>query len=188
MILEVARSHLVVIDLQTRLTPAIDGIDALLANASILLKAAQRLGAPVTLTEQYPKGLGATVPEIAALIGEHARVIEKINFSALRETAFRGQLDAQRFAGRDQVIIFGAEAHVCVLQTAIEIARDGSMDGVEVYLVADATGSRRAESKQIAIDRMRAAGVVPVTTEMVLFEWLGRAGTETFRALSPLIR
>jgi len=133
----------------------------------------------VVVSEQYPAGLGRTVPELANLTPANA-VHEKVEFSCFANPALHVALSAPD----RQTVIFGIEAHVCVLQTAIEMAAASH----DVTIVVDAIGSRVAESKEIALRRMQDAGVRLATTEMVLFEWLRRAGTPEFKAISRLIR
>ncbi len=174
------RSVLIVIDVQERLAPAMHELQRFLSNTEILMRAAARLGVPMILTEQYPKGLGPTLPAIAGLAPEDA-IVEKISFSA----AGSGEFD-QRFAvlDRQEPVICGIEAHVCVLQTALNL----NELGYRTSLVRDATTSRRPESAEAACDRAIRNGVDLVTTEMVVFEWMRQAGTPEFKELSALIR
>jgi nicotinamidase-related amidase len=145
------------------------------------MKAATELKVPVIASEQYPRGLGPTVPEIAGLLPADAAPIAKTAFGCLDEPAF-----TKRFAevDRPQVVLTGVEAHVCVLQTALQCQALGRA----VYVVADATASRLPASAERAYARLAAEGVRIVTTEMVVFEWLGRAGTPAFKALSGLVK
>lgn len=184
MLMRTERSRLLVIDLQERLTPAIPAADAAIARTRTLIAAAEALGVPVDVTEQYPKGLGATIAPIREALPDGAQVHEKITFSALRDPAFAAHLKAGRTRGRDQIVICGAEAHVCVLQTALDLVSTG----YGVFLVADAIASRLPASVDLAIARARQAGCVVVNAEMVVFEWMERAGTDTFRAVSKLIK
>ncbi len=178
MLMDADRSCLLVIDVQTRLAPAMEAHHRVIANTAVLMKAAARLRVPMLVSEQYPRGLGPTVPELAAGAGA---VVEKIHFSCLGEQAY-----AQRFRGlgRRQAVVAGIEAHVCVLQTCIELMEGGD----QVYVVADAVSSRTAENATLALARLRAAGAAIVTTEMVIFEWLRRAGTPEFKELSALVK
>jgi nicotinamidase-related amidase len=169
-----ADSALAIIDIQDRLAAAMPSRDAVVRAAGILLHAATRLGIPVLVSEQYPKGLGRTVPEIAGKLPDSAAVVEKTAFSAC---------DALPIA-RPQIVIAGMEAHVCVLQTALELAASGR----EVFVVADAVCSRTEANSANALTRLQAADVVVTNTESVLFEWLRDASHEHFRELSKLIR
>ncbi|MCU0952080.1 MAG: hydrolase [Burkholderiaceae bacterium] len=175
MLIRADHSLLLVIDLQARLAPAIDGIDAVLAHSAWLLSVAARLSVPALATEQYPAGLGPTVPQIAALLAPDS-TLSKLHFSALPDSGLR---ERAAFA-RPQVVLIGTETHVCVLQTALDLRALGK----EVFVVAEAVGSRRAADRALALDRMRAAGCHVVSREMVAFEWLQRAGTELFRTVS----
>ncbi len=180
MLLNRANSQLLLVDMQERLAPAIADIASVEARCGTLLQAAAELAVPVLISEQYRKGLGATLPALLALAGTH-QAFEKLEFSCFANPALRAALTA--VAGRN-TIICGTEAHVCVLQTALELRAAGH----DVTLVADAIGSRRVESKMVAIERMRAAGIDVVTSEMVLFEWLRTAAAPEFKAISRLIR
>ncbi len=182
MLLHADTSCLIVIDMQERLVPAMQAPARTIRNARILITAAQELAVPVLLTEQYPKGLGATVPELAkAATAAHAAILPKMHFSCMEDQDFATAFAA---TGRKQAVIAGMEAHICVMQTAISL-----MDqSYEVFVVTDATSSRTLESEKACLDRLQACGAGIVTTEMVVFEWLGRAGTPAFKALLPLIK
>ncbi len=173
-------SLLLVVDIQEKLAPAIHGNERVTANSVRLLQAAAQLQVPAFVSEQYVRGLGPSVASIRAA-GAAAQFFEKTHFSCAAEPGVVERLQA---SGRRQAILTGTETHVCVLQTALGLRAAG----FEVFLVADAASSRTPENRQAAIDRLRAAGVGIVTTEMVLFEWLHRAATDEFRALLPLIR
>jgi nicotinamidase-related amidase len=168
-----------VIDIQERLFPFIYEHEALARNAGILVQGLQAIGLPILVTEQYTKGLGPTVPELRPLLpGE---VIEKMAFSCCDEPAFRAALAE---SGRKFVIITGIEAHVCVLQTAIDLLE---LNYVPV-IVEDCVSSRRLNDKQQAIARMRKSGAIVSTYESVLFELLRYSGTDEFRAISKLVK
>ncbi len=180
MLIERSKSLLLIVDIQEKLAPAIHDSARVTANSVRLLNAARQLRVPAFVSEQYVKGLGPSLPDIRAAAVD-AKFFEKTHFSCAAEP---GIVELLRSANRSQVILTGTEAHVCVLQTAF-----GLLDaGFSVQLVADAASSRTAENRQAAIDRMRAAGIGIVTTEMVLFEWLHQAATDDFRRLLPLIR
>lgn len=165
-------SLLLAVDLQDRLLPAIAGGAAVLANAAWLVDVAQAVGVPVLATEQYPQGLGHTAPELRSRLPAEA-IIEKLHFSAVTE----GGLPQGVAAGKTQWIVVGTESHVCVLQTVLDLL----VAGMEVFVVDEAVGSRRARDKELALQRMRQNGAEIVTREMVAFEWLEQAGTPLFR-------
>ena len=181
MLLDHRASLLLLIDIQEKLMPVMHEPQRVIANAAILLGAAYRLGVPVIVTEQYPKGLGHTVPEIAGLIRDRDAIMPKIAFSAAADASTMARLRQSR---RGQVVIAGAEAHVCVLQTAIALVQAG----YQVFVAADATSAREQRNVDLAMDRLALNGISVISTEMALFEWLARAGTEEFRELSRLIR
>lgn len=164
--------------------PAIHEAGRVVDHAGILLRAAGRLGVPVTVTEQYPKGLGPTVAAIAERLPPAATTLPKVTFSAAADEVTRRRFDELRADGRDQIVICGTEAHVCVLQTALGLRGAG----FSVFVVGDAVSSRSPHSVSAACARLLHAGCHWVTTEMVVFEWLERAGTDTFREISPLIK
>jgi nicotinamidase-related amidase len=149
-------------------------------NAGILMRAAARLGVPLLVSEQYPQGLGPTVPELRALAPESAR-LAKVSFSCAGDPVLQQRVKA---AQRSVIVIAGLEAHVCVLQSALGFRQAG----YETVVVADAISSRAAASREAALQRLRENGVEVATTEMVVFEWLGQAGTPEFKELSKLIR
>ena len=184
MLIEADRSILLIVDFQERLMPAIHAGNAAAERAGILIRAASALEIPVEVTEQYPRGLGPTIAPVRELLPATAFIHEKITFPAQRDPAFAQHFANLREVGRDQIIVMGAEAHVCVLQTALDL----QAAGFSVFYVADAVGSRAPESRDLAIARARQAGCVVVNSEMVVFEWMERAGTDTFRALSQLIK
>ena len=138
------------------------------------------LGVPVFATEQYRKGLGATVPEVAEAIAAFAP-FEKLTFSA---GGLPELLNALRAQGTTDVLICGIEAHVCVCQTALDLRKAGFRS----FVVADAVSSRTSENWHLGLERMGQGGVVIASTEMVLFELLERAGTEEFKAILALVR
>jgi nicotinamidase-related amidase len=180
-LLDSARCALMLVDLQARLLPALQGRDSLIRRVRLLLEAAVRLDVPVLATEQYPRGLGRTAPEVADVLPPDAMVLEKTAFSLLREP---GAADRVAAVGRDTLVVAGAEAHVCVLQTAVQLREAG----YRVAVCADAVASRRDADRATALARLHDLGVSQVTAEMVVFEWLQRADTAAFRALAPAIR
>ncbi|HPY40506.1 MAG TPA: hydrolase [Thiolinea sp.] len=165
-------SMLLVVDIQTRLLPAIHEGESVLSNATWLVDVAQTLKLPVLATEQYPQGLGLTEQSLRARFPA-THVIEKIHFSAVT----KGALLAHPEANKQQWIVVGTEAHVCVQQTVLDLlARD-----LQVFVVAEAVGSRKPQDKALALDRMRQNGAEIVSREMVVFEWLEKANTPEFR-------
>jgi nicotinamidase-related amidase len=176
------KAVLVVIDVQEKLCLAMDHkvLHALTKNIGILLETAGELGVPVLVTEQYVKGLGATLPELKEK-AVAAPCYEKMAFSCCGSAEFIEKLKALE---RPQVIITGMETHVCVLQTVIEL-RDA---GFDVHLVKDAVMSRSKKNWQTAIEAMTMTGAVPTCTESVLFQLLKVAGTDEFKKLSKLVR
>ena len=183
MLIDASKAFLLIIDMQERLVPAVAGTQEILRRSAILLKAAKAIGIPVVLSEQYPKGLGHTVAAIREEAG-NAPAFEKTAFSCWRDEEFKKHLIGHYEGGRPQAIVAGVEAHVCVLQTAIDMAQAG----FAVYAVADAMSSRAASSVELAHHRMRQAGVSVINSEMAVFELLGKAGTAEFKALSALVR
>lgn len=170
------QSLLLVIDIQGRLAPAIDHARDIVHSADRLLNVASELQIPCIFTEQYPQGLGTTVEQLSSHL-PNATLFEKIHFSAHRETDFANHLKQQE---RPQIVLIGTESHVCVLQTALDLlAAD-----YQVFIVEDAVGSRNSSDKALALARLASAGAVVVSSEMVIFEWLERAGTDTFRHIS----
>lgn len=175
-----ATAALVVVDLQERLLPAIFEKERVLQNALRLIQGAAALQVPVLVTEQYRKGIGPTVPEVAAAVPGFAPM-EKLAFSACGAEGF---VEALRASNRQDVVLCGIEAHVCVCQTCLDLIDQG----FRVFVVADAISSRTAENHRLALERLAAAGAVLVSTEMILFELLERAGTDEFKRILPLVK
>ena len=181
MILSAPTSQLLIIDVQEKLAPAMSDAGPVIENSARLLTAARHFAMPLVVSEQYPGGIGPTVARLRDAAGEDARFFEKLAFSCGRDEAIAAHLNAQK---RRQIVIAGIEAHVCVLQSALDLKQAG----YEVFVVVDAIASRQEASREAAQRRMEQAGVSCVTTEMAIFEWLGRAGTADFKALMPLIK
>lgn len=170
------RVALVVVDVQEGFRPAIDRFDDVVRRTAQLVQGARALDVPVLITEQYPKGLGVTVAEV----GEHLEgvtPIEKTVFSAARADGFG-------LGGRDQALVLGIEAHVCVSQTVHDLLADG----VDVHVAADAVSSRSPEDRERALRRFEDAGATVTTTEAALFELLERAGSPEFKFVQGLIK
>jgi nicotinamidase-related amidase len=180
MLLSAEHSQVLIVDVQERLLPVMNAPDQVVRGCSILLESARTLGIPISVSEQYPRGIGPTVEPLAAL-ADRSHIYDKLHFSCAGDAAINERI---RSADRNTVIIGGIEAHVCVLQTALDL----QASGLQVAVVADATSSRAARNAQFALKRMAAHGVDIVTTEMVVFEWLRVAGTDAFRTLSRLIK
>ncbi|MFW6402004.1 MAG: hydrolase, partial [Desulfohalobiaceae bacterium] len=172
MLMQVDNSCLVVVDVQEKMAPEISGRKDIENKISILLQAAGELQVPVLFTEQYPKGLGSTLEYVR----EHAPdapLVTKMHFDCCQEEEFLQQV---RSTGRTQILLTGMEAHICVLQTGMSLLQQG----YSVFAVADGTGSRAPKHCELALQRLCFAGAEAVCTEMVLFEWLQKAGTESF--------
>jgi nicotinamidase-related amidase len=180
MLLEVARSLVLLVDTQTRLAPAIPDADACVQRCRLLIEAARRLDVPVLAAEQYPQGLGPTVPELAALL-QPAQVHAKRHFSCAAVPEIVAALEA---LARPTIVICGMEAHICVLQSALGL----KAQGFAPMVVADAVASRQPASREIALQRLQGHGIEIVTAEMVIFEWLREADTPAFRSILPLVR
>ncbi len=182
-LLSAENSLLVVVDLQTKLTAVMPEVEAnlMIANTASLLEAADSRAIPVMLTEQYPKGLGATDAAIVQKLPETTQVFDKTGFSCCAATGFQ---EALASIGRKQVILVGQETHVCVLQTALELA----CNGYAVYVVEDAVCSRKAEHKFYALQRLQQQGVTVTNYESVLFEWLRDSAHPEFKRISGWLR
>jgi len=177
-----ARPVLTVVDVQERLFNAMDAErrDDMVANVKILAASARRLDVPVLLTEQYPKGLGRTLPEVKALLAD-VPPFEKTAFSCAGADGFMDRVTA---VGADHIILAGIEAHVCVLLTALDLLGRG----LKVSVVADAVCSRRAANLEVGLAQARQAGAVITSTETIVFQLLGGADSDAFRELSKLLR
>jgi nicotinamidase-related amidase len=170
------RTTLIVIDVQEGFRKAIPDFDRVAKATATLIEGAEAIGIPVVVTEQYPKGLGETVPEVAEHLPEGTEPLEKVCFSATDAVGFD-------LGGRDQALVCGIETHVCVNQTAL-----GLLDaGLEVQVAEDAVGSRFVENKRVGLHKMERAGAVMTSVETALFELLGKAGTDEFKRVQRLI-
>ena len=177
------QSVLLVVDIQTRLARAMPegSLDQLNRNLARLLRAADLLSVPVLVTEQYPQGIGPTLDEIREQLPQAAQIVEKTTFSACEATEF---MEVLAVTDRRQVVVAGMEAHVCVLQTAIELHRAG----YEVFVVQDCICSRVHANAEFAVQRMRDAGIRGTVCESVLFEWMRDSRHPHFKTISALIR
>ena len=180
-----SRAALLVVDIQDRLLPAMpeDALAEVLRNTAILILAAQQLGLPIVVSQQYPRGLGPTARAIedALAAGGAVHRFDKLEFSAVAAPGFAAL--APRL-GRDQWIVCGMEAHVCVYQSA----RDLAARGLATHVCADAVCSRTAQNRELGLGLAARAGAIVTPTETCVFDLLGRAGTDEFRALSKAIK
>lgn len=177
-------SQLLLIDMQEKILPPIAERDTVIDRCVRLIKLAKRLQVPITVSEHYPRGLGGTTDQLSRELGNADIVLDKISFSCIGNDALRQRMDIVRDSGRGQVIVAGIETHVCVAQTVLDLI----VEGYEPFIVADATSSREIASRDLGFDRLRRAGAIIVNSEMVMFEWLEKAGTQEFKDLHPLIK
>ena len=174
------QTALLVVDLQERLLPVIHESERVAAQTAKLIRGCAALGVPMIVTEQYPQGLGPTVDAIAASLPPDVQRVTKLKFSAFVE-------DVRRWlgeTGRRTVLLAGIETHICVVQTALDLAASGFVVGVAV----DAVGARRGLDHAVGLRRMEVAGIVPVTVEMALLEMVHEAGTSRFKSILGLIK
>jgi nicotinamidase-related amidase len=184
MLLQRQQAQLLVIDVQEKLAPHVDGAARVIERCGRLIGIARLLGVPATLTEHYPQGLGATVAGLVARAGNETPILDKIEFSALRNGAIKARLGALRAQGREEIVVAGMEAHVCVAQTCLDLIAAG----YKVRLIADAVGSREPAAREIALDRLARAGATVVHHEMVAFEWLGRGDDPRFKDVLAIVK
>jgi nicotinamidase-related amidase len=182
------RAALLVVDIQDRLMPAMpaDALGDVLRNTEILITAAAQLGLPIVVSQQYPRGLGTTAKRIEDALAavKDVRRFDKMEFSAAAAPAFAALATSGSGLGRDQWIVCGMETHVCVYQTA----RDLVARGWAAHVCADAVCSRTPANREIGLGLMARAGAVITSTEVCVFDLLGRAGTDEFRSLSKVIK
>jgi Isochorismatase family len=169
-----------VIDIQERLFPHMDQKELLLKKCTILLAGLKILGVPLVLSEQYPKGLGLTIEEISNLVDRVPR-IEKTAFSCCDESAL---MQSEVMQERKTIIVCGIEAHVCVMQTVVDLIAAGYM----AVVLEDCIASRSPEDKRVAVERMRSEGAVISSCESILFELARVSGTDEFKAISRLVK
>ena len=192
--LDAARAQLVVVDVQTKLLPHIVGAEragdgtaghaaagGLIGNVIKLIRAAVALNLPLTYSEQYPQGLGPTDERVRAVGGAAAPVLTKTAFSVMGDEAAREHVVA---LARPQVLLVGIETHVCVQQTALDLVALQ----MQPFVLADAVGSRRALDRDVALERMRAAGVVVTTVESAIFALVRDAKSEAFKRILPIVK
>ena len=174
--LDASRAALVVVDVQEAFRKAVPDFDDVAKAAATLVRGADALGVPVLVTEQYPRGLGDTAPEVAEHLPAGVEPLEKVVFAASEAEGFD-------LGGRDQALVCGIEAHVCVNQTALDLLERG----VEVHVAKDAVSSRFEGNKEVGLEKMERAGAVVTSVETALFELLGRAGTDEFKEVQRLV-
>lgn len=176
MLISPEKSCLLVVDIQEKLAPAIFEKEEMIKNSKWLIEIANILNVPVMTSEQYPQGIGHTVEELKAILPLN-QTMEKIHFSCMAEPSCQKMINE---SGVEQVVVIGMESHVCVMQTAIQLKQHS----FDVYVVEDCVSSRNPADKACALERMRGCGIHIVTREMVAFEWMQKAGTESFRRIS----
>jgi nicotinamidase-related amidase len=174
------KSVLIIIDVQEKLFIHMVEKEKLAENLAKLIQFAQIMKIPIILTEQYPKGLGQTIPQVKQFI-PNIQLIEKVEFSCFGSQGFR---EALKKIQAKTLILAGIEAHICITQTAIE----GIEDGFKIYVVEDATSSRSLKDKDIAIHRIRQNGGTVVSTEMFIYELLRKAGTVEFKETLKFVK
>jgi nicotinamidase-related amidase len=180
-LLDPGRAVLVVVDLQEKLLPAIQERERILHNSLLLIRLAHLLELPVILTTQYRKGLGEIVPEITLAVPSIAP-LDKVEFGCFGSADFVARI--AELPVRDQLVVAGIEAHICVAQTVL-----GALaKGYTVHVAADAVGSRSAENRGIGLRRMETAGAVITSAEMAIYELLGRSDAAAFKAMLPHLR
>jgi nicotinamidase-related amidase len=180
--LEAERCALVVVDIQSKLLPPIFQKEQLVRNSQLLIRAAGILKIPALVSTQYAKGLGGTVPEISSLLPQ-TEAIDKQLFSCFGSDMFCTML--KRLPGnRNTLLLCGMESHICIMQTALAALREGYL----VHVASDAVGSRTEWNWKIGLDRMRAAGAVISSTEMMIYELIRSSGSAAFKELLPYLK
>jgi len=179
--LQPERTCLIVVDLQQKLLPAMDGRDRVVGNGLLLLRLAAVMELPVVLTTQYRKGLGDLVPEVRAAAGG-AEPLDKVSFGCFGNEAFLSRLAS--LPGRDQLLVAGIESHICVAQTVL-----GALErGYQVQVAGDAVGSRTEANRQVGLARMERAGAVLSSAEMAVYELLSRSDGRAFKEMLPFLK
>jgi nicotinamidase-related amidase len=174
--LDPERAALVVIDVQEAFRKAIPVFDQVAEAVGVLVEGTNAVGIPIAITEQYPSGLGHTVPEVAEHLPAGAQPIEKVVFSA-------AEADGFDLEGRDQALVCGVETHVCVNQTVLDLLGRG----IDVHVAEDAVGSRSKQNWELGLHKVEHAGAVLTSVETALFELVRRAGTDEFKRVQQLI-
>lgn len=179
--LRIEDAALLIVDVQEAFRDAIGNFAVIAANIARAATGAQLLGLPIIVTEQYPKGLGPTAEEIRYSLPEHLEAIEKSAFSAFGSADFRQRLES---LSRKQVLLCGIETHICVNQTAHDLIANG----YDVHLLTDCVGSRFDHDKAAGLAKMNAAGVVPSSVELALFELMVDSRHEKFKEMQALVK
>lgn len=177
-------SQLLIVDMQEKFLHLVLDHTRVEERCIRLIKSARRLDIPIMFSEQYPERLGPTLSALTEEAGPDARAMAKMHFSCLGDEVLSEQLHFHRKKGRGQVVVAGIETHVCVAQTVMDL----ETQGFEAYVVADAVSSREEDSWDLALDRLARCGAEIVDSEMVMFEWLEKAGTPEFKDLQMLIK
>ncbi len=173
-------AFLLVVDVQQKLAPHVDGHERVIRKSSALIRAARKLDIPVLVSEHCPDLIGATVPSLRELVSGD-EVLRKTHFACTDEPALFNRLQNLK---RKQAVVCGMEAHVCVMQTALGL----SERAFQPFVVRDAVGSRREEDRATALERVRSAGCEIATAEMTIFEWMNRADIPGFRELLAIVK
>jgi nicotinamidase-related amidase len=171
------RAALIVVDVQDAFRKAVPAFDDVAHAAGVLVEGAAELGVPIIVTEQYPKGLGVTVSEIADKLPDGVEKVEKVRFSAAEAEGFE-------LGGRDQAIVCGIETHVCVNQTVLDLLDRG----IDVQVVSDAVGSRTDSNRELGLHKMERAGATVTSVETALFELLGGSDAPEFKQVQALVK
>ncbi len=180
-VLHPLRAALVVVDLQGKLLPVIEGRERVVRNSLLLLRLAEVLKLPVILTSQYKRGLGEIVPEVRAA-APGIEPLDKVTFGCFGDEGFQGKL--RTLPGRDQLVVTGIEGHICVCQTVL-----GALEkGYDVHVATDAVGSRTDANYRIGLARMERAGALLSSAEMAIYELLGRSDGEAFKKMLPHLK
>jgi len=180
--LEAEQCALIVVDIQQKLLPPIFNKETLVKNSQLLVRLAKIVAIPIMMTTQYSKGLGATVPEVASLLPD-VTAIDKLEFGCFGSDVFRAGLKALP-GSRNTLLLCGMETHICVMQTALGALNDGYL----VHVASDAVSSRSEWNWRIGLDRMRAAGAVISSTEMMMYELLRCSGTAQFKEMLSYLK
>jgi len=177
MLMKKTDSLLLIIDVQERLAPAMENPREVINSCATLLGVARELAIPCIITEQYPQGLGQTMIDLRNETAADAKYYSKLEFSCLKNDKIANEIKHNK---KRQIIIAGVETHICVVQTAIEL----QAAGYEVFVVSNACSSRKQLQHVLGLQRLMHSGVEVVSSEMVIFEWLEKAGTEEFKSIT----